>query len=264
MDIRKCKHCNKEFSDVNGKWFSNHVRWCEKNPNRTDTDGIAKASREHFDKKLGLVKEFKVHCSKCNKEFTVEEREKQFPKRKEYFCSRSCSNTRNLTQETKDKIRDGIVLYNGGINKLIEKRICLYCNKEFETKGRVNQRFCSVKCGAASHKSSNEYLAYRHACKFGFNVWDYPEEFDLNLIYKYGWYKPKNRGDNLKGVSRDHKISITFGWENGIDPAIIKHPANCKLMRHNENISKHKKCSIELQQLKESIESWEKKYTLAT
>lgn len=97
-------------------------------------------------------------------------------------------------------------------------------------------------------------------CRFNFNLSDFKEEFDFSLIKKYGWYKPKNRGDNLGGVSRDHMISIVEGFEKKISPKIISHPANCKLMVHNDNIRKYKNSSITIDELLERIDKWNKKY----
>ena len=55
-------------------------------------------------------------------------------------------------------------------------------------------------------------------------------------------------------------ISVKYGYENNIDPKIISHPANCMLLRHNDNVSKHKKCSLALAQLLEKIQIWDIKY----
>ena len=82
-----------------------------------------------------------------------------------------------------------------------------------------------------------------------------------SLIEKYGWYKAKNRGDNLNGVSRDHMLSVNEGFNMKIDPYLISHPANCKLMVHTDNVSKHKKSSITKEDLIERINSWDKKYS---
>ncbi len=258
---KTCKHCKKIFVDVvSGRWFSNHVRWCDKNPDRNNNK-IRKKNEQAINIRFGEYKPFVVCCFRCNKDFKVEEREKLFPQKEKYFCSQICSKTRNMSDESKNKIRESIFKFNDskGIPRALKTIVCQNCNKEFETRKKV-QTYCSIKCRSESRKSLTGYLQYKADCRFKFNVWDYPKEFDLSLIYKYGWYKAKNRGDNLTGISRDHKISIMFGWENGIDPNLISHPANCKLMRHNENISKHKKCSVLLEQLSKDIDNWNKKY----
>ena len=41
---------------------------------------------------------------------------------------------------------------------------------------------------------------------------------------------------------------------------IISHPANCQLLRHNDNASKNRECDIEIEDLIEKIEKWNQKY----
>lgn len=90
---------------------------------------------------------------------------------------------------------------------------------------------------------------------------DYPDEFDFKLIEQYGWYKAKNRGNNPNGVSRDHMYSVVDGFVNNVDPLIVAHPANCRLIRQSENASKKNKSCITLDELKERIRIWNEKYT---
>ncbi len=257
MENKQCKYCNQIF-EINeshsSRWFSNHVRWCDKNPKSKNIENIKLANKKVFDDKFGDFRLFEVSCFKCNCKFTVEEREKLYPQREKYFCGLSCANSHVVSDETKEKIRLKFSKIYLTVN---QTRICVECDKTFEVLSNSKKRFCSRKCGSASRKLSTEYLTYKNACKFKFNVWSYPDKFDLNLIYKHGWYKAKNRGDNLTGVSRDHRISISFGWDNNIDPKIMSHPANCKLMTHNENVSKHKKCSLLLEELIKEIENWD-------
>ena len=59
---------------------------------------------------------------------------------------------------------------------------------------------------------------------------------------------------------RFSSFPLNCGYENKITPKIIRHPANCQLMRHNDNVSKYSKCSITLDELKERIENWDLKY----
>lgn len=111
-----------------------------------------------------------------------------------------------------------------------------------------------------------KYETYRTRCKFKFNVYDYPDEFDLSLIEKFGWYSPngfkfKNKKPNLNGVSRDHQLSIFEGFKNNINPKIMSHPANCKIVEHyKENASKGSKSSFDDEELERRIRLWNKKY----
>jgi hypothetical protein len=146
---------------------------------------------------------------------------------------------------------------------------CLSCGKIFDKQNNdisINN-FCSHSCSAtysnkkrAKYDPLDNYKIYRWHCRFKFGLSKYPDEFNFELIKKYGWYSSKN---NIGGISRDHMVSVKYGFENKIDPKIISHPANCKLMTQNENIKKFKKCSMSLEELLIRIELWNKKYLYA-
>ena len=54
-----------------------------------------------------------IKCKKCGKEFEVDCSEKQYNKDKyNHYCSFSCRNSHIVTNETKQKISNGIKLYN--------------------------------------------------------------------------------------------------------------------------------------------------------
>lgn len=108
--------------------------------------------------------------------------------------------------------------------------------------------------------SVNSLREFRLLCAFKFNVYDYPNEFPIDLISKHGWYSPSNRGGNLKGISRDHMISVKYAYDHDIDHNLISHPANCKLMIHNENVSKYSKCSLSIDELMQKVNDWNYKY----
>lgn len=102
----------------------------------------------------------------------------------------------------------------------------------------------------------DDWHRYRLDCAFKFNVFDYPNYYDLTLIEKFGWYSAANRGNNLSGVSRDHMYSVKDGFRNNVDPSIISHPANCCLMLHKDNNEKKTKSSITLEELIEKIKNF--------
>jgi hypothetical protein len=113
---------------------------------------------------------------------------------------------------------------------------------------------------ARPKKSGSGLRWFRSLCSFKFNVFDYPKGFDLLLVKQYGWYSASNRGGNLNGVSRDHMLSVRFAFDNNIDPELVSHPANCQLLRHNDNVSKLSKCSLTLEELKSRIDKWNNTY----
>jgi len=103
---------------------------------------------------------------------------------------------------------------------------------------------------------------YSYQCRFTFNIAKYPDWFDYAsaLIKQYGWYSAANRGNNLSGCSRDHLYSVSDGYKNNIDPAIMSHPANCNIVPHRRNQNKHKHSSITLNELLERIKLFDQQY----
>jgi hypothetical protein len=261
---RTCKHCSVTFNESNGKVFSNHVRWCKSNPDRNNSSksigaGVSKAN----DKKYGKVSEFTKIC-KCGNSYVVECREGNINKSRYVMqhCSMKCANTRVHSDETKAKIRDTLEDTRSEpeyVKRVYPNRVktCPHCSSEFT--GR--RKYCSDGCkldNTLIHLDNKN--RYKRDCKFKFSLQSFPCEFEFDLITKYGWYKAKNRGDNVNGVSRDHMIPVVYGWKHGISPEIISHPANCKLMRHSDNVSKGIKPSISLEALCHKIEKWNKIY----
>lgn len=126
-------------------------------------------------------------------------------------------------------------------------------------------KFCKITNLKKNHRICDDckikyYEQYRPACNFKFNIYHYGNFFDLKSIKKYGWYKPKNRGNNLNGISKDHILSVCDGFRMKISPLIVSHQANCKLILHKENQIKHSKSSVKLDDLIKNIKNFEKHY----
>lgn len=238
--------------------------------------------------RLGLRTEFKKAfiCLNCKSEFY------DLISHERKFCSSECSgsfNTRGRTHKEDTKIKIGRSLAgrvksleervrmsgknnpmwidgrslitktkkttfketNGALQIKETKRKCIYCHqfsivKKYKT-------ICDT-CRATYYK------AYRPSCEFKFNIQHFKDEFDFELIQQYGRYSPSNKGNNLNGVSRDHMYSVKDGFVNKVDPTLIAHPANCRLMKHCDNSSKHSLSVITLAELMERIEKWNQKY----
>lgn len=189
------------------------------------------------------------------------------------FCSAKCArgfSTKNKRAEINQKVSSklsGRKLSTEHV-KNIEKannfnrtqkteKICLECNKIMMCRPSDNRKYCTLKCWVNyTEKNKEPFLLYRQRCNFDFKIEDYPNKFDLTLVEQYGWYSPSNKGNNLNGVSKDHMVSVRTGFVLGIDPEVIKHPANCKLMLHRHNQSKREKSSITINELIERIKHW--------
>ena len=55
--------------------------------------------------------------------------------------------------------------------------------------------------------------------------------------------------------------SLSYGYKYGIDPSIISHPANCRILLHSKNKEKADKSDLTLDQLLARIKEWDRKYT---
>jgi predicted nucleic acid-binding Zn ribbon protein len=207
-------------------------------------------------------------CDHCHKTFIkmikrIDAEKKKFPK----HCSRSCANSRVRSDELKHYLHEKFthkVLVNG--KRVMQHRYCKGCGKILPFGLTSNRRYCSDACRIQYKQKERNAVAftskrlYKEACRFLFNVYKYPTEFDLALINQYGWYSPKNKHDNPDGVSRDHMYSISMGFKNHVPPHLLAHPANCQLLLQKENFKKLGKCSITLDELKERIRLWDRKY----
>ena len=172
-------------------------------------------------------------------------------------CSTECARKESRSHVDNNKISAALAKYFGTRKTKNKNKTCPTCAEIYTGK----TKYCSKKCVASERrKHLPEYEKYKRQCKFEFSLKDYPREFDFSMIEQHGWYKAKNRGNNLNGVSRDHIISIKWGFENGVSTEHIRHPANCQLMRHNENVSKGKKKSISIEELRDKIKTWDEKY----
>ena len=192
--------------------------------------------------RYGEYKLFAVECNKCKTTFEVKEREKLFPQKDIYHCSRACANSRIHTQDTKDKIAKTLRK-----NPIIEKRIkekkireknekivnCLHCNKE-----TTNSKFCSRSCnttygnlngngrkaGLASVKAQSENRRSKNEIYFGklchekfesvlfneqmFNGWDADviiPELKIAVLWNGRWHyeKIKEKHSVLQVQNRD-------------------------------------------------------------
>lgn len=211
-----------------------------------------------FRLKIQAITHENIKCKQCSKLFTATLSSKQI------FCSNSCSNTfnnfnRKHSDETKYKISKAIKAFNDTktpVEKISKVKIKLTRQCKLCQEFKVEKR-CITICEDCRY---DYYKAYRPSCEFRFTLSDYPEEFDFKLIQEHGWYSPSNKENNLKGVSRDHLYSVKNGFANKVDPALISHPANCKLVIHTDNQKKNVKSEITLEELLERIKIWNLKY----
>ena len=61
----------------------------------------------------------------------------------------------------------------------------------------------------------------------------------------------------LGGYHLDHKVSISFGFKNNVDPKIIGHICNLEMIPWEENLKKNLNCSISVEQLRDQISKYQ-------
>ena len=151
---------------------------------------------------------FIVTCKKCGKQFEVLEEEKTFPKKEKYFCSRSCANSRCLTDEIKQKIGISVKNYHKKNNQNKHKQIKKYiCGTE-----ELNEKYPEI----SKHKITKWF---KNLVPFGFNI---ESIWTVNIVDEY--FKCK-------------ELLFKEYFINKLSPADIYKKYNCNLyIQHSETI----------------------------
>ncbi len=102
-------------------------------------------SIKHIDKCLLNPDNIKI-CPRCGKEHT----------KSGIYCSRECANSKEHSEETKQKIKNACVNNHKklGIHRIEIEKECLNCGKKFITK--TKKKFCSHSC-AGKYYFNNEH-----------------------------------------------------------------------------------------------------------
>lgn len=79
------------------------------------------------------------------------------------------------------------------------------------------------------------------------------DESQLCLLNEY---KVFHATENNTGVVRDHRYSRWDGYLNKVYPEILRHPVNCFIMLHSDNISKGSKSLFTLDELFNNIRQY--------
>lgn len=219
-------------------------------------------------------------CKRCSQPLT-------YDSRRHDYCSRSCAATVNNASRNSSFV---IMTKNKSLT-------CVSCNVvEIVDSRRSGKNFKCESCKIACQQTKVMYpqtkvhpvackfcnfMFYSHkpvsVCKncqhlkwsnnkdqysFKFNVFEYPNLFDLDLVTKVGWvsFGGKRGGNyNPNGISRDHKVSVSDAKKHGYDPYYISHPLNCELMPHTVNNKKKSKSSLTYTELVDLVDQYDKK-----
>lgn len=216
------------------------------------------------------VSSLSLHSRKCDRLFSIctcrECGVEYVNRRSSIHCSISCSAISGnrsrkergwvMSTETKNKIRAKLrsptweEIYVWGDYTRISEQICKDCGIPFLRKTSRPTTICMC-CRATP---------YSDIYRFKFNVYDYPDMFDLSWIEEIGWFSQggnNNAPYNPSGLSRDHKVSVFEAHKNRYDPYYISHPVNCEIMLHSDNNKKKTRSSITYDELRSLVDAYD-------
>jgi len=251
MKKQICKHCHTEFSSMP----KNHVRWCNRTNRSTQQFqpicSCIICKKEMTSSNLHrhiLTHNIKCYCKNCNATiYTLNKK----------FCNSSCAAKYNNSKKDYTKIK------TGPKKQIKPKENKLPFTKIYLCTCKVSGKQWYSPTVKTIHPSIIDTITqYRYQCRFTFSLSQYPEWFNYasDLIKQYGWYSASNKNNNLSGCSRDHLYSVHDGFLNKIDPLILNHPANCEIIPHKINQSKHKSSKITLNELMLRIDKFNQRY----
>ena len=261
--------CRKPLPAKNGKYCD--LKCCNRERNRQQSV-IAAARRKITE--LEYSKNPKL-CQQCNSALGFYQTLNGPAK----FCNHSCAAARNNSIRSPESRKlQGKKLSENLKNKAVATRSNKNHGKKPSNKIYKNTKIIWHKCpitGKYYHNRTPDGGRRRQSpyardlkdiyyclSRFKFNVYHFPKLFDLTLLENNGWYscpgqKRKNKDKNTTGVSRDHLYSVSMGLKNKVHPSLISHPANCQLMLHRDNKTKHDQCSITLDELVSRIREFD-------
>jgi len=248
----KCEYCKQEFDFEKAYQSGAHKTNCKLNPKKEEIHDKIVAKKGTLRAKDRVYKDYKLVCNKCKKEYTLNLNQKEFADKKyRKHCSLKCANTRDHTQETKEKIRIAVTgtrfNFKIGSTSKISYSNCELCNKLIVS--RYGNRFCSKHCrqtyiGAIGAKASvlkqnrrskNEIyfaeLCEKHFNKVLtneaiFNGWDADviiEDIKVAVLWNGPWhYRKLTKKHSLEQVQNRDRIKIKEIEKCGYFPYVIK------------------------------------------
>lgn len=139
--IKQCKFCGKKFKNIEGRIFSNHVRWCIKNTTNGDKGRKSNSigTKIRYEKEYGKKIILEKKCKECGTLFNIIIREKKSYKYLKTFCSKACSNKfRSKDKQFQSKIKKAI---SSGIKQKWQDKE--YATKVLNSQSQTNKRFSS-------------------------------------------------------------------------------------------------------------------------
>lgn len=130
-----------------------------------------------------------------------------------------------------------------------KKLIGLKSKDKFTDEYKINHKKNMIAKGHwIDNNDKSDYEIYFNESNWVEPMWNF-FKFPENGIF--------NIKNNIKGSVRDHILSRWDAFNLGIWPELIRHPANCQIIKHSTNSSKRKKSHITYDELKNKILSFD-------
>lgn len=228
-----CKWCNQLIVVDDPRKFGAHLTNCKSNPNKIKRDINSKKK-----------KKFKLTC-KCGKKYIIEVTEHNFNIGKyNKFCSRSCANRREHTQEQRDKVSKSLKLIPR--EKHIYSKKCPNCNQEYTTR-LLKQICCSRRCnlilrnktenlcskGGKKSVHSQKRRSKNEMCFFEYCEENFKKVLSNESIFN-GW--------DADIIIEDIKVAILWNGIWHYKKITEKHDLDKITERENRKIIEIKKC----------------------
>lgn len=258
--LHTCKTCGKIFTTLPSKYASGN--FCSKECSTRYSSSFSNTLEKRKQKSITLLNKHKFD-KETNEQIT-----NNHINNRKYAVIRICKKVLgkqdSITIDDYNHVRDIFIKHLYEENRSPKEINSLY-NMSYKDFGNVLKTSFNIKLKSLSEASISYHQRQGHYdnktekelyyinSKFHLTKKDLEKIEGVELLKQYGMY---NSITNVNGVSRDHIISISYGWENKIPTEIISHPANCRFITQSENSSKGKKCSITLEELLERIKNW--------
>lgn len=211
------------------------------------------------------TKKEKVYCKVCGKYIGERYKSRKCYKK---TCSKECNHiliSQNTAGENNGHYKNGVTIYG---------KKCPKCGRPISLGAKL---FC-MKCTPKKSFSGKKHTAknLQIISKRSREKWTngFKENFSQTMISRGHWIDPRTKPDyeiyftesdwiesmfnipdlegisflkeykifhsktNTRGCIRDHKFSRKSGFEQKVFPEILRHPCNCRIILHGENVKK--------------------------
>ena len=106
---------------------------------------------------------------------------------------------------------------------------------KFTDEFRKKQRATYEKLGLwIPIRDLKPYVLYCRKANWIEQMFNYLTIEELKTLKKIGLFS----SNNTNGMVRDHRYSRYSGFKHKVPPVLLRHPANCQLITHKQNLSK--------------------------